>query len=472
MNNKEFEKKKIYSEASGVMAAVDDNIYINLNEYGLYEEYLKDTDKGLSEKALSVSPNFNQELNESVIADELYSHQENIQFDSKIGYYTGLYAGHVSEGDYRKNASSGGMGTWILKELREKDLVDYVIHVKPNLNDDHILFNYDISEDLEQIIGGAKTKYYPVELSQVLKTVKNNPGRYAVIGIPSFIYAIRLLTKLDPVFNERIKYTVGLICGHQKSSKFAESMAYQVGFEPENLKHIDFRYKLTDKPASNYAVKVQGIKNGKLETVIKPAAELYGQNWGWGFFKPIASDFTDDVFNETADIVLGDAWLPEYVDDSKGNNVVIIRNTEILNLVDQGIKEGKLKMDLVSSKTIFNSQASHYRHTHDELAYRLYLKEKHNEWHPKKRVEASNNISNYRRHVQDLRKIISTESHIEFKNAVENKNINLFIVNMSKYTDKYRRLYRIKRYQKVVTNFKEIGFLNIIKKVIGKFKSN
>lgn len=129
-------------------------------------------------------------------------------------------------------------------------------------------------------------------------------------------------------------------------------------------------------------------------------------------------------------------------------------------------------MDLVSSKTIFNSQASHYRHTHDELAYRLYLKEKHNEWHPKKRVEASNNISNYRRHVQDLRKIISTESHIEFKNAVENKNINLFIVNMSKYTDKYRRLYRIKRYQKVVTNFKEIGFLNIIKKVIGKFKSN
>lgn len=66
MNNKEFEKKKIYSEASGVMAAVDDNIYINLNEYGLYEEYLKDTDKGLSERALSVSPNFNQELNKKI----------------------------------------------------------------------------------------------------------------------------------------------------------------------------------------------------------------------------------------------------------------------------------------------------------------------------------------------------------------------------------------------------------------------
>src|SRR5699024_3560118 len=114
----------------------------------------------------------------------------------------------------------------------------------------HILFNYDISEDLERIMGGAKTKYYPVELSQVLKTVKNNPGRYAAIGIPSFIHAIRLLTKLDPVFSERIKYTVGLICGHQKSSKFAESIAYQVGFEPENLKHIDFRYKLIDKPAS------------------------------------------------------------------------------------------------------------------------------------------------------------------------------------------------------------------------------
>lgn len=39
-----------------------------------------------------------------------------------------------------------------------------------------------------------------------------------------------------------------------------------------------------------------------------------------------ACDFCDDVFAETADIALGDAWLPEYVQDGNGTNVVVTRN--------------------------------------------------------------------------------------------------------------------------------------------------
>ena len=34
----EFKAKKIFSEASGSCAVVDDNIKMNLNEYGIYEE--------------------------------------------------------------------------------------------------------------------------------------------------------------------------------------------------------------------------------------------------------------------------------------------------------------------------------------------------------------------------------------------------------------------------------------------------
>src|SRR5699024_10024286 len=143
-----------------------------------------------------------------------------------------------------------------------------------------------------------------------------------------------------------------------------------------------------------------------------------------GFFKPVASNYTDDVFNETADIVLGDAWLPEYTSDSEGNNIVIIRNPEIDEIVKDAIQEERLKMDIVDNETIFSSRASHYRHTHYELAYRLHVKDSNNEWRPKKRVVASSDITDTRRKIQDLRKEISEQSHIQYQEAVKRNDFN------------------------------------------------
>lgn len=468
----EFEKKKKFSEASGSMSVVDSNIKMQMNKYGLYEEKLIDTNTKVSKLAQYVSPNFNIDINESSIADELYKKNDNISFDNRIGYYQSLYVGYVEEDVYRKNASSGGMGTWVFKELFEKDLIDYVIHVKKN-NDsnNNIMFKYDISSTIDEIKAGAKTKYYPVEISEVMDKVRQNPGRYAIIGIPSFIYSVRLLAKKDEIINERIKYTVGLVCGHQKSTKFSESMAFQVGIQPGDLIDIDFRHKLLNRPANNYAVKMTGIIDGKEETIIKPTSELYGQNWGWGFFKPTASNFTDDVFNETADIVLGDAWLPEYTLDSKGNNIVIVRNSEIAILIKDAIEEKRLKMDIVDVETIFASQASHYRHTHDELAYRLHVREQENEWHPKKRVEAGrDSITNIRKKIQDLRRVISNQSHFQYQEAVAKGDFNYFVEQMTKYTSEYTNLYKKINRKKRIKNILKLGPIGITKKIINRLQ--
>lgn len=445
MNAQEFLARKEYSEASGVTAMVDDRIHMELNEFGLYEEVISlASTQALDPLVACVSPNLNEELDETTIAKNLYEHISGIHHDERLGFYLSLYAGHVAEADYREQASSGGMGTWIFKELFAHGLIDGVIHVKPNPDKSSpILFRYSISRSIEEIRAGAKTKYYPVELSEVLSIVKATPGKYAIIGIPSFIMAIRLLAEKDEVIRERIKYTVGLICGHQKSSKFAEALAWQVGIKPGNLKQIDFRKKLPDRPASEYAVELTGLVDGKEVTVVRPTRELLGQNWGQGFFKAAASDFTDDVMNETADITLGDAWLPEYTKDSGGNNVVLVRHPEIDRIIKEGMRDGRLQLDIVDKETIFRSQAAHYRHTRDEMAYRLYKKDKAKQWRPKKRVQASNDIPFLRRKVQDLREEISTKSHIIYKQAVERDDLSFFISEMGKLSKKYQNVYMI-----------------------------
>lgn len=443
----DFNLKKKFSEVSGVSSYVDSRVHISLNEKGEYEEYIHiDENTELGQNIENVSPCLNNKQNETVISEKLYSKIKDIKYDHRIGYYQNLYIGHVSEGEYRKNASSGGMGTWIFKELLENKIIDGVIHVKKNKDvESEILFTYEISRTIEEVQSGAKTKYYPVELSKVLEVVKNNPGRYAIVGIPSFIKAIRLLSMIDPIINERIILTVGLICGHQKSAKFAEYMAWQVGIKPGDLLDIDFRYKLDNAPADSYAIKMTGLINGKLETIVKPKNELHGQNWGLGYFKSLASDFTDDVFNETADLVIGDAWLPEYANDSYGNNIIIIRNSLVNEIIQKALSNKKLKLDVVSVEKIFDSQSAHYRHTHDELAYRMYKQKALGSWFPKCRVEASNNIPFFRAKVQDVRMDISKKSHEYYIDALNKNDINLYITKMSILERKYQILYFLMR---------------------------
>ncbi|NQQ99218.1 coenzyme F420 hydrogenase [Streptococcus suis] len=440
-----FENNKLnsFNEASGVYSYYT-NKKNKLNEYGVYEEDIDDISI-----ANGVSPNYTDLTNESIISKELYEKVHGILYDERIGYYESLYIGHVVEGDFRANASSGGIGTWIFKELFEKGLIDGVIHVKEDKGENGKLFSYQISRNIDEIKSGAKTKYYPVELSEVLTIIRDTPGKYAVIGIPSFIYSLRLLSKRDTVIGDRIKYMIGLVCGHQKSSTFADFMGWQLGFKPSDITYINFRKKLKGRKSSDYGIEVHGYINGKYVEKISPTSELLGQDWGQGWFKVFASDYTDDVFNETADMVLGDAWLPEYTEDSEGNNIIIVRNPVLGKIIREALEDERLKLDIVDSEKIFQSQVAHYRHTYNELPYRLYKRDKEGKRRPKKRVEASNNLSFTRKKIQDIREKISISSHIYFKEAVEKDDINYFINKMKSLEKRYKNCYRLDKLKKI-----------------------
>lgn len=439
--------KNKYDFGTGSWAVINNNIEMKLDKYGEYHPYQRDdqyqyTDSEidkLKQTCLSTS-----DLNESDIATKLFSQIEGIKHDDDLGYYSGLYVGHVTEGDFRSNGSSGGFGTWIFSQLLQNDEIDFVINVIES-NTKNKLFEYSITDNLKGIKSGAKTKYYPVEFSEVINLLKKNPGRYAIVGLPSFIMELRLLAESDPVINERLKYTVGLVCGHQKSTKFAEFLAWQCGIKPGDLEKINFRKKQDNYSADRYAIEVTGKIDGKEQTVVREMRDLVGNDWGQGFFKVRASDFTDDVMNETADITLGDAWLPEYTQDSKGNNIVIVRNPTIQRIITDGIKDGKLAVDVVDDKTIYRSQASHFKHTKYELAYRLFKKQKNHEWYPKKRIKPSSNLSWTRKRIQDQRETICLNIPKYYQEALSKNDIQYFINKANKLSMKYKRIYLGKR---------------------------
>jgi coenzyme F420 hydrogenase subunit beta len=434
-----------YCIGCGACATVNDSeVKMELDEYERFQATLtlSSNQSSSSASVLAVCPFSEDSLTEDQIAQEQFGND--CKYDNHLGYYVETYAGYVHEENFRDRGSSGGFGTWITIQLLRERLIDGVIHIHQRVPtpEDGRLFKYQISLNEEDVCNGAKSRYYPIEMSEIIQIIRDRPGQYAVVGIPCFIKAVRLLMRQDPIIAKRIKFCIGLVCGHLKSAAFAKMFAWQVGIEPNNLISFDFRKKLPDNPANHYGIEATGKKDGKAVTYSSSVRDLYGHDWGLGFFKYKACDYCDDVVAETADISVGDAWLPQYQNDSQGTNVVIVRNPVLYALVEKARASKQLKLDLINSEDVINSQRAGFGHRRDGLAYRLYLTDQKGEWRPPKRVEPqANHIDTVTQERFRLRSLISQLSHKEFHNAVKAGQFSIFQQGMDPMIRAYRETY-------------------------------
>ncbi len=267
------------------------------------------------------------------------------------------------------------------------------------------------------------------------------------MGLPCFVKAIRLLAKTDSALRDRIAYTVALFCGHLKSKHFADFMAWQTGISPGELQSINFRTKLPSKPASNYGITVAS----DTQTSCRANDEYYASSWGYGFFKYKACDYCDDVVGETADISVGDAWLKEYVNDSGGTNVVVVRRPELVSLIDQAIKRRELALEVIPPNMVVQSQEAGLRHRREGLAFRLLECDERSNWRPRKRVNASAaSLSSRQQRIILLRERLASESHIAFQKAREANSFEVFRSHMKPFLLEYDSLYEPPLWRKLL----------------------
>jgi coenzyme F420-reducing hydrogenase beta subunit len=333
--------------------------------------------------------------------------------DEKIGLFMAAWVGHVVEGGYRTEGSSGGMTSWVAAELLRTGAVDGVAHVAAeDRQSAGRFFGYRIARTPEEIGRGAKSRYYPVELSAVLSEIRAVPGRYAIVGVPCFIKAVHLLRRTDPVIRERVTHTLGLFCGHMKSAHLIESFAWQLEAEMKRVRALDYRLKDASRPANWYRTQLE-LDDGT--SLAKDWWHLADGDWGAGFLQNPACDFCDDVVAETADIAFGDAWLEPYSSDGRGTNVVVARSAELAAMIERGIAERRLALERVDADFVAQTQAAGLRHRRDGLAYRLTWRRRG--LLPCKRVSPSAALPLRRKLVYRMRSSIARWSHRMFRLA-------------------------------------------------------
>ncbi len=439
-----------YCIGCGACTAVQDSAYeMEMDEWGQYQASSDEASSG-DTGAKNVCPFSEEARDETQIGRALYG--EHATFEEHVGFYQSCYAGHVTEGDFRVEGSSGGMAKWVLYELLRRDLVDQVIQIvaQAPAPEDNTIYGYSVFETPGEVVEGSKSVYYPVEMSGALEYIREHAGRYAITGIPCFIKALRLLSSQESVFDDRIEYCVGLVCGHLKSKRYADMIAWQFGVEPGNLSYIDFRKHLPDTKANEKGVEVEPIDGLKEVADPEIVQNLFGTDYNRGFFQYKACNYCDDVVGETADISVGDAWLDEYLDDGAGTSIVVTRHPMMEKLVKEGVSDGRLHLDNVGADTVAESQAGGFRQRREGLAYRLHLADERDDWRPPKRVKANaSHIDADRKKVYDLRMRMTERSHTAFRKALDEGEFEVFRAEMEPLIKAYKELYRPKGWERI-----------------------
>ena len=321
-------------------------------------------------RCLSTCPFGAGNADEDELARNSFGSQPDLGTDPAAGCFLRCFVGHSARGEQRRSGSSGGVASWFLSELLRRDVVDRVGCVVPCAE------------------AASRSAYYPVELSAVLREIIKTDGRYALIGLPCFVKAVRLACAADARLRSRIVAVVGLVCGHGVSSLYAEFVSALAGASaPDRIERITFRLKDPERPAGDPLIEVHEVGRDAPRTLHQ--SDGPGESWAGWWFAPHACLFCDDVFAECADVTLMDAWLPEHSQDWRGTNLVIVRSQQALGLFEDGRRGGGLQLQETGIEEVVASQRPVVADKRIALAHRLHVAKEAGQFAPEKRVGPS-----------------------------------------------------------------------------------
>jgi len=434
----------------GACASVANSPFqMRMTEFGLYEpqrvaadgmsHVAGGRDEQASERAaLQVCPFSGAGRNEDEISAKRFP---DLPHHPLIGRWRDIRAAHVTVDGFRSRGSSGGMTSWFLSELFRLDLIDAAIHVRPQGPEEGgPLFTYDVSSSADEAVAWQKSRYHVVEMSQAINLVRSTSLRYAFVGLPCFVRSIRSLTEVDLQIQAGLVITIALVCGHLKSSRYAEYLAWTQGIPPGALEEMDFRHKQRGRPADRYGIQAVGRdREGNRVKRERTVDHIRWSDWGIGLFKVPACDYCDDVVGETADVSFGDAWLSQFRPETEGKNLVITRSELAERIVSDGVSRHEIDSVRLSPDDAARSQESGFRHRREGLAVRLAERQRTGRYTPPKRVVPDSEALGTAFGTRILaREIIAQQSHSQYAEARRANDLSAFYRFMKGPIRRYR----------------------------------
>lgn len=259
----------------------------------------------------------------------------------------------------RKQAASGGAVPAILRHLFETGAIDctYCVITPPGSRDGYGAVLTSV-EDLRLIHGSV---YHPADFGRQLRTLFEGEGRFAFVGLPCEVAALRQVLADRPDIRERCVAAISIFCGG--INRFDGIAYYLAAFDLSADRVRTIRYREGDWPGS-MAVGVEGEDRPRV------VHRIHG-NTRWRILRYMAAfqgpwmlkrcRICPDQIGDFADIAVGDPHLPRFralakENGGQGYSAIITRTDSGEAIVVAALKNGALQEVPLSRDELVASQ--------------------------------------------------------------------------------------------------------------------
>lgn len=233
---------------------------------------------------------------------KVFGPSPSLAWDPYIGRYRTLYVAASRDPALLRRAAGGAVVTTLLLRALEAGYIDGALAVRMDPERPTRAQPF-IARTREEILEAAASKYFETPMAEVIRPLKRDPGRYAMVGLPCQIHGLRNL-QFGGIgwLRERIRFSVALFCGgilHTSGLRFLLSRA---GLQESEVAALRFRSKDHPKASSHGGYHVQ-TRDGR-EFFLK---ESYGATLTH-LFTLEGCLYCLDHTGEFADLSVGDVW--------------------------------------------------------------------------------------------------------------------------------------------------------------------
>lgn len=247
--------------------------------------------------------------------------------------------GYALDNQVRYKGSSGGVISQLLIYLLEKDKIDEVIHIgvsekNPFLNE------IKRSKTKDDVIKNSGSRYSPSAPLENIDEFLSEGKRFAFVGKPCDIAALRSYSKFDKRVSEKILYFFSFYCAGIPSIEGTYAILNNFNIKPQNVK--SFKYRGEGWPGLT-----------EINTKEKEVFTMkYEDSWGKILNRHLQSrcKVCIDGVGEFADISCGDGWFgdekgyPSF-EEAGGRSLITTRTNIGQNLLEDAVRDGYLKIE-------------------------------------------------------------------------------------------------------------------------------
>jgi coenzyme F420 hydrogenase subunit beta len=263
--------------------------------------------------------------------------------------------GHASDAALRHQASSGGMISALLVHALDSGLVDFVIQTgaDPDLPTGNRTVASRTAADVFVAAGSRYTASAPLA---GLEDWLARPGRFAFVGKPCDVSALRAHARHDARIAEKVPLMLAFFCAGIPSAAGTGRILDRLGVKPDEV--TAFRYRGDGWPGFAKAT----LRDGSTRQM------SYADSWGDILSKEVQfrCKICPDATGSVADIACADAWegddkgYPSF-EEQDGRSLVIARTPTGAALLAQARAAGAIVTAPLAIAAIAGMQPSQAR---------------------------------------------------------------------------------------------------------------